>query len=202
MVKVRNQQQYDEMRARIIKIGMELIRAKTFSSVGINDILKEAQIPKGSFYHYFSTKEDFGVAIAETYHEEQITETKRVLGDLQLSPIERLVVFFENASQEYQRRDYENGCLMCNLSVELGDRHERFQEVLKQQWNELTAELQSCLSAMNKADIGLEHLSDGEAADWLINTWSGALVRMKVEGSDEPLTLFMKTVFKRKGEVK
>jgi TetR/AcrR family transcriptional repressor of nem operon len=181
---------------------MELIRAKTFSSVGINDILKEAQIPKGSFYHYFPTKEDFGVAIAESYHEEQITETKRALGDEQLPPIDRLVTFFDNASLEYKRRDYENGCLMCNLSVELGDRHERFQEVLKQQWDELTTELENCLSAIDKADLGLEHLSDGEAADWLINTWSGALVRMKVEGSDRPLTLFMKTVFKRKGEVK
>ncbi|TDF39293.1 TetR/AcrR family transcriptional regulator [Alteromonadaceae bacterium M269] len=201
MANVRNQAKYDEARSQLIDIGMSLIRSRSFASVGISDILKEADIPKGSFYHYFSTKEDYGLAIAESYHDQQLRETRTLLNDSQKAPIDKLFNFFENASLEYQRREFADGCLMCNLSVELGDQNERFQQILKRQWHELTAELQQCLSELDNNDIGLAHLSDAEAAQWLINSWSGALVRMKADGNATPLTLFMKTVFKEKGEL-
>jgi TetR/AcrR family transcriptional repressor of nem operon len=84
---------------------------------------------------------------------------------------------------------------MCNLSTELADTNDEFQKMLKKHWAELSSEVAACLALIQLSNIGLSHLTNVEAADWLMNAWSGALVRMKAERSEAPLKLFEKTIF-------
>ena len=85
---------------------------------------------------------------------------------------------------------------MCNLTTELADEVPTFQSELKGNWGDLSGELAACLGKADLSKIGLSHLSAEEAADWLLNAWSGALTRMKATGDDGPLNLFLKSVFK------
>jgi TetR/AcrR family transcriptional regulator, transcriptional repressor for nem operon len=49
----------------IIRVGLEILGEKGFNSCGIDAVLKTAKIPKGSFYYYFPSKEEFGLAVLD-----------------------------------------------------------------------------------------------------------------------------------------
>lgn len=71
---------YDNTRQHILDSGKGLIAGKGFSSVGLNEILKTAGVPKGSFYHYFESKEQFGQALLQDHfagYLERIDELSR-----------------------------------------------------------------------------------------------------------------------------
>jgi len=196
MARTRNVEVYNDSRERLLAVGMELIRTASFESVGINDILREGQIPKGSFYHYFDSKEGFGLEVAKYYHAQQLVSAQAILLDQSVRPIERLKAFFETAYDDFESRQFAQGCLMCNLTTELADEEPAFQEVLQANWRELSAVIATCIAEIDRAEIGLAHLSDNEAADWLLNSWSGALTRMKAMRDGAPPRLFLKTTFK------
>ncbi len=197
LARTRNEEAYAAARDTLLDTGMKLIRANSYDSVGINDILRESNVPKGSFYHYFDSKETFGLAVLQHYHAQQLKMAQDVLKNEDLAPVKRLKRFFETAYDDFEGRDFSQGCLMCNLSTELGASSPGFQAELNKSWSELSAALSACISKLNKADINLSHLSDAEAAEWLLNAWSGALTRMKARGNGEPLQLFLKSIFKK-----
>ncbi len=196
MARIRNEQHYNDARTKLLVVGLNLIRTHSYVGVGINDLLREADIPKGSFYHYFSSKEDFGVEVSRYYNEQQLASAEHILKDTGCSPADRLKIFFETAYDEFEALDFTRGCLMCNLSTELADEEPAFQEALQSHWQALSSVIADCIAETDKADLGLAHLSDAEAADWLLNSWSGALTRMKAVRNGTPLKLFLKTTFK------
>ncbi|ERP99945.1 Transcriptional regulator AcuR [Labrenzia sp. THAF35] len=200
MARIRNEAAYESAKTRLLDVGMTLIRENSFDGIGINDVLRESGVPKGSFYHYFDTKEDFGLEVARHYHRDQLAFAKACLSDRKRSPVERLEAFFSGAREGMKDRGYAQGCLMCNLSTELADQKPVFQAELDRHWQALTGELEICLRETDLSRIGLSHLSPAQAADWLMNSWSGALTRMKASRSDEPLALFMRTIFKKEGK--
>lgn len=196
MARTKNQETYDASRARLLDVGEQLFRQKSFGEAGLNDVLKAAGVAKGSFYHYFDSKEAFGLSVARRYSEKQVEMARHTLSDATQPPLARLKNFFETARIDMQQRGFSEGCLMCNLTTELADENPAFQTELEQNWRDLSSELAECLNAADLSSIGLSHLNAREAADWLLNAWSGALTRMKATGDDAPLHLFIKSIFK------
>ena len=186
-------------RERLLDAGEHAFRETSFSESGINEILASSGVPKGSFYHHFPSKEAFGIAVANRYNEKQIAAAQECLENPSLHHIDRVRLFFEQAREDMRNRKFQQGCLMCNLSTELADERPAFQAVLDTHWAGLTTVLAQCLNKVDLSEIGLEHLTPAQAADWLMNAWSGALTRMKASGTDEPLALFMRTIFKLNG---
>ena len=72
MARVRDEQKFCQCRDSLLAVGQELFINSSFNSVGLNDILKTAGIPKGSFYHYFESKEDFGLQVVEHYAKQNL----------------------------------------------------------------------------------------------------------------------------------
>lgn len=197
MARTRNEETYNDARSKLLTVGMDLIRAGSYESVGINDVLRTSGFPKGSFYHYFQSKEVFGLEVAKHHHAQQLQSAKEILQNSEQPALARLRAFFQMAYDDFEARGFTQGCLMCNLSTELADEQPAFQKLLKEHWRALGSEIATCVAGLDKSEIGLEHLSDTEAGDWLLNSWSGALTRMKAVGDGEPLRLFLKTTFQK-----
>ncbi|KUP94042.1 TetR/AcrR family transcriptional regulator [Tritonibacter horizontis] len=198
MARPKNEKTHLSHREKLLEAGERAFRETSFSESGINEILAASGVPKGSFYHHFPSKEAFGIAVADRYSEAQLATAKTVLEDASLPPIDRLRAFFEGARTDMGNRNFQQGCLVCNLSTELADEKPAFQAALDAHWRALTAVLEDCLAKAELSELGLQHLTPAQAADWLLNSWSGALTRMKIRGNDEPLALFMQTVFRPK----
>jgi len=84
-------------RDKIIASGTQAIIGKSYNAVGLNEILLAAGVPKGSFYHFFKSKEDFGVAVVEYFATKAAEHLRTILRDPTRSPLARLRHWFESA---------------------------------------------------------------------------------------------------------
>jgi TetR/AcrR family transcriptional repressor of nem operon len=85
----------NDTRNHIIQVGADLIAHKGFGATGLNAVLSASGVPKGSFYHYFSSKNDFGLAVIESFGEEYEIELEQILTDPSRSCIDRLHAYFD-----------------------------------------------------------------------------------------------------------
>ncbi|WP_122870742.1 TetR/AcrR family transcriptional regulator, partial [Pseudomonas viridiflava] len=121
-----------ETRETLLRRGLEVLTEQGFSATGIDYILKEIGVPKGSFYHYFPSKEAFGRAVLDEYCRYFAQRLDRWFLDESLSPLERLVGFVQSAKAGMARHDYRRGCMVGNLGQEICLLPEAFREVLEQ----------------------------------------------------------------------
>lgn len=176
---------------RILDLGVEIINRKGYHNLGLKELLDSAGIPKGSFYYYFNSKEDFGQKVISHYAEKSSNYMRSILSDKNKSPRERLLFMFHERSETYKRSGYTEGCLMGNCSNELAGQYESMQLLLEKKfsgWKEIVSQ---CISDGQELGEFNTELSPDDLADFIINSWEGALIRMKAARSDKPFQLFI-----------
>jgi TetR/AcrR family transcriptional repressor of nem operon len=186
-----------DTRAEILKAGMRIISRQGFNSTGIEAILKEANVPKGSFYHYFSSKKDFGLQVLNRFS----TGIDRIfvsfLEDHSLPPLVRLRNCIESLVIRFEDNNCSIGCLVANLGQEMADQDEEFREKLAEIFRSWICHFESCLHEARDqeeipADISPEH-----TAEFFLSGFEGALLVSKVLKSSEPLHTFINIFFER-----
>lgn len=179
-----------EARQRLIRAGLIHLTEKGYTATGIDDILREAGVPKGSFYHYFDGKPAFGAALIDAYHQYFAARLDRFLTDETLPPLARIPAFATDAESGMARHGFRRGCLVGNLGQEMGALPEDFRARLiavLQDWQARTA---TCLrSAQDRGDLSPDADPDQLAAVFWIG-WEGAVLRAKLERSPDPLRQF------------
>ena len=177
-------------REALLRAGVAALTEKGFSATGIDEILRSVGVPKGSFYHYFPSKEAFGAELIERYSAYFAQKLDRHFGNDLLSPLNRLRAFIADAESSMQRFDYKRGCLIGNLGQEMGALPESFRMQLVDafaDWQDRTAR---CLEAARAAgEIATSTDSNRLAAFFWIG-WEGAVLRAKLERRVDPLRLF------------
>src|SRR5512136_2181541 len=116
----------------IVQTGLDIIYSKGFNATGVEAILKQANVPKGSFYNFFSSKEEFGLAIIDRYVAEAGELFGPIYNDESLPPLERVRKGFEILAARFESNDCSKGCLLGNLSLEMSDQYEKIRERLEQ----------------------------------------------------------------------
>lgn len=185
-------------REQIIEKGLELMYRTGYEATGIKEIADASGILKGSFYNYFSSKEDFAKVLIETYTDQNYVFTEQILTDESRTPLDRLKVLFERI-WEYtaQTCEYSNGCFLGNCSQEIGDSNPALSTVVNQSMTRLKKLYIDCLKEAQGAGE-LDSDQDAEAlAEFLINSWQGVLLRAKSARNDAPFKSFMEQVFDR-----
>ena len=84
-----------DVRDNILAVGQRIMSGKGFSAVGLNEILTEAKVPKGSFYHYFDSKDAFGEALLSSYFEDYLADLDSVMAQPGLTMAQRLLNYFD-----------------------------------------------------------------------------------------------------------
>ncbi len=185
-----------DTRSEIIRIGTELISRQGYNATGIEMVLKEAGVPKGSFYHYFKSKEEFGLAVLDLFADYYSRRMTALLQDTALSPLTRIRKLLEGSLERFSRNQCSKGCLIGNLGQELADQNERFRARLDEifdGWRRLFA---ACLSEAQTAKE-LDSRIEAEAlASFILSGWEGAILQAKVMKSPQPLQDFIEILFK------
>ncbi|OUS02531.1 hypothetical protein A9Q86_03230 [Flavobacteriales bacterium 33_180_T64] len=185
-------------REDIIKAGRDLMFVNGYYATGIKEITSSVNIPKGSFYNHFSNKEEFGLEVLKDYSLSGLEYLKNVLITSGGSPLKRLDVFYSGII-EYQNNiaKCKLGCIMGNFSLELGDVNEAFREVLDEEFNEYEAIFTECLKEAQEKEEIRKDLDVDLLGAFLLNSWHGALLRMKSTGTTKPLEDFKTFVFQQ-----
>ncbi|MES2534161.1 MAG: TetR/AcrR family transcriptional regulator [Pseudomonadota bacterium] len=180
-----------ETRAGILAAGQRLMSAKGFSAVGLNEVLGEAGVPKGSFYHYFASKDAYGEALLDSYFDAYLAELDDTLRKPGLSSAQRLMNYWQNWQETQSFLDCQGKCLAVKLGAEVADLSEAMRLALKQGTSGITARLTRAIET-GVAEGSLSVDGDpGEAAQSLYQLWLGASVMVKIVRNRQPFELAM-----------
>lgn len=175
----------------ILSAGRELMFLHGYSATAIKDITSKVNIPKGSFYNHFSTKEEFALEMLDSYVSNGVLHFTTVLSNSDKKPLDRIEQLFDEMIEHSTKvNQCKLGCFLSNFSAELGDVNENFRVKLEEGFDILEGLLRSCLEeAQQQNDLDAQ-IDLASTAGFMINSWHGALVRMKATASDRPLNDF------------
>jgi TetR/AcrR family transcriptional repressor of nem operon len=184
-----------DTRAEIIRVGTEMIASQGYNATGIDAVLKGAGVPKGSFYHYFGSKEDFGLAIIDQFARLFDERLDACLADHATPPLQRIRNYLEGGLERLDRNKCCKGCLVGNLGQELADLNERFRERLDGFFRSWVERFAACLREAQAAG-GLDKGADAAVlAGFILSGYEGAILRAKVQKSTEPLRDYIEVLF-------
>ena len=186
-----------DAKSKILKAGAQIVYLKGFYDTGLAEVLEAAKVPKGSFYFYFKNKEDFGLQLIDYFADYLRTKAKDVYQDESLPHIERIRRIFNFQAESFRKGDFKGGCPIGNLSLEMGDRNAKFRERLNQIFADMKNDLAASLKQAQTLGEIPESIDVEDAANFIISSWEGALMQMKVSKSTVPHEVFDRMIFER-----
>jgi len=182
-------------RDHLIDVGLGLMHRNGYNTTGLSDILKAADVPKGSFYHHFGSKEEFAAAALERYGMREREHAAAVLGDTTTPPLKRLRRYFSDLVRIYGQEAAIPGCMMGRFSLEIAEESPKLRKRVSasfDHWQHSIATVVQQAVTQKELPAGTDPES---LAAFLLNSWQGALLRSQAEKSDAPLEIFMHSIF-------
>lgn len=178
-----------DVRSHIIQTAHAIIGGKGFAAVGLNQILQAAGVPKGSFYHYFGSKEAFGEALLQAYFADYMERLESVLTQPGLPASDRLMDYWHHWLETQANHDPKGKCLTVKLSAEVSDLSEGMRSVLQRGTDGIIRRLAVCIGDGIGDGSLASDLQPGDTAAMLYQLWLGASLRAKITRDRAPLEL-------------
>jgi TetR/AcrR family transcriptional repressor of nem operon len=174
-------------RKQLLDQGVNLLMMQGYHGTGLQEILDTVKVPKGSFYNYFSSKEQFGAEAIAHYIQPFIEQLQAHLQKPEQDALSALQAYFAELIAVVAQSDFRGGCLLGNLMGEIGDTSEICRSALKSTVAQYRDLLELGLQKAQQQGLVRTDKSAQEMADLLTDAWQGALLRMKIERSVKPL---------------
>lgn len=177
-------------RERLLAEGMRQLLAYGYEGVGLGPVLKAVDVPKGSFYYFFRSKDDFVVAVILAYEARYDALRERIFRDERRRPLQRLAEYFAVLEGELQERAPFAGCLYGVIAQTVAGRDSLVQQALAQafaRWQAHVAALLATAQQQGEIAAGTD-LADLAAS--IIEAYEGALIRMKATQDPAVFTRF------------
>lgn len=184
-----------DTRTELIAAGMQLFATQGYNATGIDAVLKLAGAPKGSFYHFFGSKEEFGLAVIEQFSERFLARVDILLSDQTLTPLSRLRDFLERGEAQLAQHQCTVGCLIGDLGQELAANNDRLRGRLDEimlSWRDRFA---ACISEAQQVGELSASLEPHTTASFILSGWEGAILTAKVTKSTQPVRDFLRILF-------
>lgn len=185
-----------ETRVRLIRSGLIHLTERGYSAIGVDEILRHAAVPKGSFYHYFPSKEAFGLALIDAYQDYFVDLLDGALTDSSLPPLDRMCLFIDRASEGMARHGYRRGCLVGNLGQEMSALPESFRARLIAVFDDWQVRTARCLELAQQQGQIATSADPSALAQFFWIGWEGAILRAKLEQGPAPIHAFTDLFFK------
>lgn len=179
-----------ELRTKLLDEGVALLMDQGYHGAGLQELVQRAGVPKGSFYNYFSSKEAFSAEVVKHYIDPFILQLDRHLQRSDVNAAGALKAYFDELIEETERKDFKGGCLLGNLIGEIGDTSDLCQTSLRQAVHRYRDKLREGIARAQQEGSFRKDMDAREMADFLVNVWQGALLRVKIEKSVRPLIQF------------
>ena len=183
------------LREDILKAGLKVMFKAGYQGASVRDICEAAGAPHGSFTNHFRSKEAFAQEVLDRYFENLQGHIQRSLGDQTLSPRQRLERYLEIISDVLAADKWSRGCLIGDFSLETVSHSKRLRQRLEEIFEEWRTPFAACI-AEAQATGEIDNTFDPvDLAEFLLSSWEGAILRMKVERGPAALERFRKIIF-------
>ncbi len=184
-------------RDEIIRVGLEILGEKGFNSCGIDAVLKTAKIPKGSFYYYFPSKEEFGLAVLDLFAVQAKAHAESYLQDKSLTPMARLRRYLTDVAAEIEQDGCARGCFLGNMTQEMAGQNDRFRVKLNEIWDSWKRIIADCLREAKAAKELKRDANIDLLAEFIIIGLEGGMLRSKVSKTALPMKDMADILFER-----
>lgn len=164
-----------------------MLTMQGYHGTGLKELLGNVGIPKGSFYNYFDSKEDFCAAAISHYIKPFIDQVESCLAVQGVDGLTAIQNYFNILINELEVNDFMGGCLLGNMLGEVGDTSDDCLHELAHSVHTYKDKLKEGFERAQKEGAARSDISPEVMANLIVNGWQGALLRMKVEKSTQPL---------------
>lgn len=183
------------LRDQILDAGLKVMFRKGYVGSGVRDIVAEASAPQGSFTNHFRSKERFAREVLDRYFEHTGTLVAQALDDRSRSPRERLRRYLDTITERLAADGFTRGCLIGDFSLEAAPVSAMLRERLAAIFAEWRRPFASCIAEAQAAGEIATVFDPDDLAEFLLASWEGAILRMKVDRTAEPLERFKRIAF-------
>lgn len=183
------------LREDILKAGLKVMFKAGYQGASVRDICEAAGAPHGSFTNHFRSKEAFAQEVLDRYFENLQGHIQRSLGDRTLSPRQRLERYLEIISDVLAADKWGRGCLIGDFSLETVSHSKRLRQRLEEIFEEWRSPFAACIAEAQTAGEIDDTFDPVDLAEFLLSSWEGAILRMKVERGPAALERFRKIIF-------
>jgi TetR/AcrR family transcriptional repressor of nem operon len=170
--------------------AVDTLHIHGFNGCSIQDITEAAGVPKGSFFNHFESKEDLAIDALRRYLEGTRSD---MLLDTSVPPLERLKNHFSYLSERF---GYERGCMLGLFATEMAREYPKMREELRGVFDHWCSGVEMVLrEAQANGDVDPRR-DPAQLARFLVNSWEGATVRLKITRDRGPIDDFLNVAFK------
>jgi TetR/AcrR family transcriptional repressor of nem operon len=182
-------------RDRILKAGLKVMFDKGYVGAAVRDIVAEAPAPQGSFTNHFRSKEEFAREVLDLYFAELKRVVAEALDDRGLGSRDRLRRYLDIITGRLAGAEFSRGCLIGDFSLEAAPQSEMLRTRLAEIFAEWRAPFAACIAEGQGAGEIAATFAPHDLAEFLLSSWEGAILRMKVERNADPLDRFKRIAF-------
>ncbi|MHC5178547.1 TetR/AcrR family transcriptional regulator [Serratia rhizosphaerae] len=183
-----------DTREHLLATGESLSLRLGFTGMGLSELLATAGVPKGSFYHYFRSKEAFGEAMLQRYFAHYDIAMLALFNDSGSDARHQLLSYYAQAISFHCRSEYHNSCLAVKLSAEVSDLSEPMRHALETGSAQVIGRLQDAIErGIREGSLAIT-MSPAATAETLYALWLGASLRAKIRRSVAPLTSALESI--------
>ncbi|HET6971320.1 MAG TPA: TetR family transcriptional regulator C-terminal domain-containing protein [Phenylobacterium sp.] len=175
--------------------GLRVMFRRGYHGAGVRDVAAEAGVPHGSFTNHFGSKEAFALEVLDDYFAHTRRLVDEALGDAARSPRDRLKRYLEIVTDRLAADGFTRGCLIGDFSLETSQVSEPLRQRLSEIYAEWIKPFAACIAEAQRAGEISDQFAPDDLADFLLSSWEGAILRMKVERNADPLERFKRIVF-------
>jgi TetR/AcrR family transcriptional regulator, transcriptional repressor for nem operon len=183
------------LREDLLKAGLKVMFRSGYTGATVRDICEAAGVPLGSFTNHFRSKEAFAEEVLDRYFAHLKGLVKQALDDKSLTPRGRLKRYLEIISGVLADDKWNRGCLIGDFSLEIASQSKPLRERLQAIFQEWRAPFASCIAESQAAGEIASTFDPTDLAEFLLASWEGAILRMKVERGPAALDRFKNIVF-------
>ncbi len=176
-----------DARRSILDAGRRIMVHKGYAAVGLTEVLSEARVPKGSFYHYFESKDAFGEAMMQAYFVEYLADMDRILADRTVSAADRIFAYLQQWSDTETLDDGQGRCLAVKLGAEVADLSDSMRVALVEGTNAIIDRLEEAVRLGIEDQSLVVHADPRSTAEVVYDAWLGASILAKIHRSAAPL---------------
>lgn len=185
----------EDKKQKLIAVGAEIMHLKGYNDTGVQEILDKAGLPKGSFYNFFKSKEEFGLQVIDYFMSVYGNVFKMFFEDASRPPLERMRLLNRWFIDFFKSKDYTLGCPIGNFAQEMGDTSPAFQEKIKSSLDIMVGQFAMVLREARESGQISQTLDIDKTARFILSSWEGALMHMKAVKSTEPLEIHAEIIF-------
>ena len=177
-----SQKKAEATRQALIDEGIEQLSAHGYHGTGIKQVLDAVKVPKGSFYHYFGSKEAYVAEIISVYNAHSLALFDDFISTSTLPALEQLKAIYRYMLDKFTEGACQKGCLVGSIAAEIGNSFELCQKAMQEGVNEWLLRLETLVDKAQTQNEIRTDISAKDLAELIWSAWEGSLIKMKMDG--------------------